>query len=189
VLAQTESNFKFVITMHSDTQDKFKSLFEDYTSSSVDILYSDQPPRVSIPNYIRKKTSTPWVITSNIDSDDAVSIDYVADTQAMFSEQVELLNPLFGWRHYLGESVFYRRKYNRCPFASLVEPTSSAVGIHAEEHLKRHRIAPARHMTDKEYWIQVFHGENLRNLVITEKNTACEYEDIKDRFVIKMRGD
>jgi ribosome modulation factor len=180
IRSQTEQDFKFVLLAHKNTPSEFKKILEGYA----EVVYSKFTPKKVIPNYVKSRANTPYVITSNVDSDDALSIDYVSTIQREARRKKEFLNPTRGFKYSVKLDRFYGTRSLKSPYMSLVEETATMQGVHATIHGKSHRVAPIRQIDEKAFWIQVCHDGNLINRINPKKHPGRSYEDIKERFVI-----
>jgi hypothetical protein len=182
IKSQTVKDFEFVLLAHTSTPVEFKKRLESYGT----VVYGRLPPRELIPEYVKSHTDTPWVITSNLDSDDAISVDFVETLHREAVQNTEFLNFPRGFKYDVSSNKFYGVMSRKNPYGSFVEKTCNVKGIHAVVHGKYDEYATIRQIGQGGYWIQVCHGNNLMNRAVRRnKDKGKFYEDIADRFVIK----
>ena len=106
--------------------------------------------------------STPWVITSRLDNDDAIHPEYIDRVQECFREQTEAIDSL-GYRLNDATGEFVNFDYYdsvRCsPFVSLIEQTTRAATVMRYKHGQIGNHVPTRQIKSR-LWCQVIHGTN-----------------------------
>jgi len=166
IKAQSSTNFFWIILMHSDTDPEivaeFRKFAEGYKRFSVEL--TDQAPRTFVPEYIKKKVKTPWVMTTTLDSDDAFSDNYIKAIQERFDSKREYLNITIGYKFV--PNGFTDRIFGvssqASPYLTFVEPTDRARGVYCMIHSGAHFVAPVRQIVEENVaWLQLIHGDNL----------------------------
>ena len=110
--------------------------------------------------------SADYLITSWLDNDDALGREFVASVQNLFAGQSgEFINFLHG---YVFDSVhhkLYRRRFRANPFISLIEARKDFKTVWSASHLKAAESGTVRQVKTKPMWLQVVHGQNVRNRI------------------------
>ena len=128
VASQSCKNFKWLVFFDSETPTKFKERIKKLQQQQNFIaVYAQSPVSEAIwQNTIQEHLAqdTQFVITSNLDNDDAVSKNFIALVQNSFSSQdFEFINFPFGYL--LREDGLFLREYLSSPFLSLIERADS----------------------------------------------------------------
>ena len=110
------------------------------------------------------------VLTTRLDSDDAVSEDYMSRLRAAAAEIPAGESRVIVYTHgyELAKSRLYWRIFPRSPFASLFEPaalSSPPTTILAANHERVDALAPVIALGAPAAWIQVVHDGNVLNRV------------------------
>jgi hypothetical protein len=120
-----------------------------------------------VPRDVAARSDAPFVVTTRLDSDDAVAIDFVESVQAAFDHQ-ELLFVNFPRGLQVDRSgAVYRLDYPSNPFISMIErrneglPPTTVFG--AGPHTKVRRLGQLLEVATHPLWMQVVHGSNLAN--------------------------
>lgn len=137
----------------------------------------------------RLAPDTRFLITSRIDTDDALSYDFVELTQQQFEEQnFEFINFPFGYM--LRPDALLLRKYLCNPFLSLIEVADDnivtcRVMSHAKALELQKRGVQLRQVLTHPTWLQVVHESNWENCLdvnasVQTPSKATRYFDLKD---------
>ena len=113
----------------------------------------------------RLKRGRRWLLTTRLDSDDALHRHAVALIQASArtTPQPELLNLRYGYCYTHPDGPIARVEEPSNPFLSLVEPAGRALPHTASRvsHMRAHESAPIRQIGDEPMWLRVIHARNL----------------------------
>jgi hypothetical protein len=166
--AQTERQFTWLVFLDSGTPQWLKDIVETTMSDIVHPVYVDGLFTAEYAaDVVGRLTKTPYVITTRVDNDDAISSDFVETIQREFTGQrLEFVNLVNG-AQYFDEKV-YLRPYTRNPFVTLVESAQDGLPltVFAKRHYEIDKVGPVRNVrTNHPMWLQVVHGEN----VLTER--------------------
>lgn len=116
-------------------------------------------------NDITERASKPWVISTRVDNDDAVAVDFIAAIQSEFRERTEFVNFTSGLQLSDDGAVFYRSDPSNA-FISLIEPRSGdLMGVYVAWHDRVGSFAPVRQVVTHPMWVQMVHGLNIGNAV------------------------
>ncbi len=188
VLNQRNQNFSWVIFMDRATPakmvDELKALSGN--SSLIQWCFMDgyDDFKENYLNIIRQKINpnTKWIITTNLDNDDALHKDAIQSIQENFVPiQDHLISLANGFCLDVRFNTLSQYFYPRSPFLSLIEKADSDLkGIHHTSHTKWEKlklhfipefIRRLRHKKNEHVtyilncplWIQVVHGQNVSN--------------------------
>ncbi len=215
VQSQTNKNFEWVLIADAHTPDIFKSKinaypaeviyfdFEDFDLKlpekalrhirweawrGVNLEYAIAPP---LRDYIGT-LDTDYVITSRLDSDDAISTNHIAKIQKYVTDEWGdgdrfWLNLVRGWK--LCEGSVYPSNGLKNPYISFVEPPDNLLTAYQVSHYEAdatgHRIKQVR--DGEPTWMQVIHGGNLMNRLKRYKGKK-PLSAVADRFKVKGPG-
>jgi hypothetical protein len=115
-------------------------------------------------------TADTAVLTTRLDSDDAVSVDFIERLRAAAAcvPPAEKRVIVFSHGYELKGSRLYWRIFPRSPFASLLEPIGAAAELQTilnADHEDVDALAPVTVLGAPPAWIQVIHGGNVLNRV------------------------
>lgn len=187
VKAQNNKNFEWVLVSDSRTSNEFKQTLNSYGAS---VIYHDfanhvwkHPPvfnETPIQQSVRLETigeviadfigkqDTDYVITSRLDNDDCISLDYIDNVQR-YTER--LWNGSKFWLSFVrgckwADNNVYSHNSKHNSFLSFIEPSESLETAYQCCHtlagdsgypveIIRHGLQPT--------WMEVVHGENVLN--------------------------
>jgi len=172
VAMQTNQEFHWVVFFDSKTPMQYKSRIETLTK-----VYPFIPSYVDLfdltkirPVLFRQYAGEEMLLTSRLDSDDVLSVNYVEETQAIarnlshrsvinFDNGLILLSKN-------NKDALYEHQDKSNPFTSLVETFDmNFSSILAISHTDLHQFAEVVHVKDKPMWLQLVHGGNVSNRV------------------------
>lgn len=184
VAAQSEKNFEWVVLFDVETpadyKDKINNLISVFPFRPV---YTDSfDMRKLGPEIVKECTPADYLLTSRLDSDDILAVDYVEKLQKIASG----LNGRFVINFDNGailllnnkRAALYEYRDASNPFASLIEkfaPDSKTIwGV---QHTEIHELGEVVHVKGKPMWLQVVHGGNVSNRVRGRRVPAKKYND------------
>ena len=173
VFNQSNQNFKWIVFFHSKTPEEFKHKINEYAKWEnfipvyLDDRYTIEKNKLAI---LENLSSQPkYLITSRLDSDDAISRDYIEIIQNNFAEQeFEFLN--FSYGYVLNGNKLYTFKYLQNPFVSLVErvntlSTNGFKSVLCADHTELYSHGKVKQIKTETGWMQIIHGKNNNNRV------------------------
>jgi len=111
---------------------------------------------------VAARTSKPWVITTRMDNDDALAVDFVELVQSHFAERTEFINFTAGLQ-LTDDGKLVKRSDPSNAFISLIEPSAEPMGVYVDWHNKVSAYAPVRQVAIHPMWVQMVHGKNIAN--------------------------
>lgn len=173
VVSQSNQNFKWLVFFDQLTPDNCKNRIENYSKYSNFVpIYVDEYNSTTLKNAVTENlTDTPeYLITTNLDNDDAISRDYVQLVQEEFNDQkfTAITFPYgYVWKEPSGK--IYLREYLSNPFISLIEVVENFKTVyhipHQEYIPKYAKLGCLKLIKTQPTWMQVIHGSNVRNRV------------------------
>jgi hypothetical protein len=109
-----------------------------------------------------RRAPTSHLITTRLDNDDGLCVDFIQRVQAEFrGQRSEVINFTYGyvWRN----GRIYWHADRSSPFASLIECTANIRTVWPRWHTRLSELAPIIQVADQPMWLQVVHGANVRN--------------------------
>lgn len=172
IRAQTNKDFKWIVFFDVDTPKLFKEKIvsykdcKEFTPVFVNCIYNDNE---AIPAEAKSKVLNElevpqdFMLTTRLDSDDAIGKDFVKIVQNNFIEENGVsLNLVYGYVLY--EKKLYLRRYDQGnPFISLVEKLENFKGAFQKSHQHLYEIGLMKNikLKSKPSWLQVCHKENI----------------------------
>ena len=174
IRGQSNQNFKWIVYFDSQTPEIFKKKFEKYSEWKNFIsVYIDGHISRKISRKIIISNLTPgveYLITTRIDSDDAICKDFVENIQKNFEYQrFEFIS--FPYAHVLHPSgKLYSFRYLNNPFVSIIEkiiePNLNGVKtIGRAKHTEFSKLGNMKQIKSKYSWLQIVHGKNVSNTI------------------------
>jgi hypothetical protein len=167
IKAQTNPNFIWLILFDVGLPEEFRERVAKYEPTlKITPVYIDSKEtflmmlRSAITAHLLPSTN--HLITTNIDSDDILSNNFVAATQQQFREQdFEFINFPFGYLYRFQEQRLYLREWLTSPCHTLIEQRQNFQTALTYPH---HEVASnkTRQVITCPMWLMTVHGENLR---------------------------
>ena len=170
VASQSCQNFKWLVFFDNETPTQFKERVGKLQQQENFIAVYTQPSvtqdiwRNTVQEYLAEDTQ--FVITSNLDNDDAIGKDFINLVQNNFSQQdFEFINFPFGYM--LREDGLFLREYFSSPFLSLIEQldnilTCKAIPHHLLQKLSTQGVQ-VNQIVSQPMWLQIVHDTNVKN--------------------------
>lgn len=165
--AQTNPNFIWLILFDIGLPEEFRKRLAKYDSSLKIVpvyINSKETFLMSLKGAIagHLSPSTDHLITTNIDSDDVLSRNFVAATQQQFRGQdFEFINFPFGYLYRFQEQRLYLREWLTSSCHTLIEQRQNFQTALTYPHHKT-ISNKTRQMITRPMWLMTVHGENVR---------------------------
>lgn len=169
VAAQEDKDFRWLLFFDGETPPELLARVEALGADGlfevvlVDGLFTAE----TVAQHLAGST-TPYLVTTRLDNDDAIARDFTATVHAQFDEQdLEFVNLVSGAQLYRGR--IYQRPYTKNPFVSLVERRTDGPPrtVFCARHFAVDTVGPVRNVrTAHPAWLQVIHGDNVLNEVV-----------------------
>jgi hypothetical protein len=169
VVAQSVQNFSWILFFDSATPpdfvEKIKELIRPY--DNVHAFFSSKLPISTVQDAVRSvvPANAEWLLTTRLDNDDALHVDFVASVQAgQTFRRAEVLN--FPLGIILSQGRAYRWRDQSNAFISLSEPFDGfATVLNIYRHVYAHESYPVRQVADAPMWLQLVHDNNVSNRI------------------------
>jgi hypothetical protein len=168
VKAQTNKNFLWLMLLDAALPAQFKEKVEKYRSivGLIPVYVESRETLLdSVRRVVREHTDAEckYLITTSLDSDDAISKDFLQLVQAQFRQQeFEFVNFLFGYLYRTSEQKLYLREWLTSPFYSLIESYNDDFKTVLEYgHTQVNEFNNCQIVAEP-LWLMVAHGNNVR---------------------------
>lgn len=181
---QTSRNFVWLCLFDAETPVSYKKKIEEYQSrfplfhpcfftaeEARTFFLKEEEKRAC---FIRSKISSmldeddQYVITTNIDNDDAIHCSMVEAIQHYFLEHPVKERTLYslnwGLQYFVRQKMVLKMKYPHNHFLTLIEPAT--VNIHTiefYEHAGARKCLPTVDIFKRPYWMEIVHENNVNN--------------------------
>lgn len=170
VLSQNNKNFTWIILFDAALPILFKQKVENYCSHAeeVEIIPVYIQSKMTLLNTVKENiklklsNETEYLITTSLDSDDAISKNFISLIQENFSRQeLGFINFPFGYLYRTQEQNLYLREWLTSPFYTLIENLNDFKTVLQYRHteIKHYRN---RQIITKPVWLMIAHGKNVR---------------------------
>jgi Putative rhamnosyl transferase len=165
---QTVSEFQWLVFFDASAPDWLREEVDELSPGLFTPVWLSQAwSHDALREEVMRVATADHLITTRLDSDDAVSTRFVEEVQRRFDRQdLMYINFLRGIQINRSGQVF-RYDYPANPFISLVEARETGVGPRTVFQSFRHgdsrRLAPVLNVVTAPRWMQVVHGGNLAN--------------------------
>lgn len=187
VASQKNQHFDWLVFFDSKTPAKYKekinSLVKTYAFRPIYVDIFDLN-EISV-NIFKDYSGDNMLLSSRLDSDDVLSIDYVEKVNSIASKRHSKCVINFDNGAILfsknSKRLLYQYEDKSNPFTSLLEPcTADLTTILAVKHTELHAFAEVVHIKGKPMWLQVVHGGNVSNRV---RGTRVKINQFNDDFI------
>ena len=169
VISQSVDDFTWLVLFDDRCSDEFR---EDIESLAEDVfipVWSHELfRRDSFAEPVAEIADAPFLITTRIDSDDAMAVDFMATVRAQFARQDRLFVSLTRGVQIDRSGAVYLSDQLSNPFLSLIErrdPERLPDTVYVAKHARARAHGPVREVRAPVMWAQVVHDLNLSNIV------------------------
>jgi len=181
VKAQTYKEFDWWFLVHPEFPG-FEGHHKEVLERHGRILWIEAPwkeNQVEVADALSKTYNKRWICSTKIDSDDIIRNNYIELTRSVMSEQEAWITFYCGYM--MKNNHVASRNFVENPFVSYVEyadPMKSVFRvshIHVESDAKDRNV-PLIRIENVPGWIQVDHGDNIKNIVAKKTDY---FEEVK----------
>ncbi|SDZ57524.1 glycosyltransferase [Herbiconiux ginsengi] len=167
-LAQQTGNprFRWLVFFDSVREPWFEEAIEELAAGLFEPVWIDRPFFSAVADEVMSRTSAAHVITTRLDSDDAVARDFISAVQAEFLPTDRLAINFDHGLQYERGGLLRRYTHRSNAFLSLIEKFEQASPLRTvfvRPHGSIGDFAPVRHVGGAPKWLVVVHGSNLLN--------------------------
>lgn len=168
IAAQTNRDFIWLMLLDAALPTQFRQRVEKYCSIAQLVpvyIKSRETLLDSVRQVVREHTDQDckYLITTSLDSDDAISKDFLQLVQNQFRKQeFEFVNFPFGYLYRVGEQKLYLREWLTSPFHTLIESYQGDFKTVLEYgHTEISNYNNCQVIAEP-VWLMVAHGNNVR---------------------------
>lgn len=206
VAQQTCRNFEWIIFFNEDERGNYPDFIRQTRAALPNIRFlfikPEEDHRVNLADYIKEHVSSDYLITTRIDNDDAIAVNFIESIQNTFKKRYDAVNTdhfiINAGTGYQFETKFPYRKtliknYEFSPFLSLSSTKDSSENfkvILEHSHLDWREFSVSEDLKDQPFWAQIVHTKNRANRVlslnllpkISDENFPLFQDHLKNRY-------
>ena len=192
ILAQISRNFTWFVFFDSGTPDEFKTRVDEISKKLTNFfpIYVDREDQVLpfLKNNLSPKTK--YLVTTNLDNDDALHKNFVQITQSNFrDEQLYFINFPLGYM--LRKDGLLMREFLSSPFHTIVEPVSDELlTCLSVPHYRLYSLflkgVPVYQIPANPLWLQLVHDTNVVNKLDVNAVLTLDLGKINDFGILTI---
>lgn len=193
VTRQRGADFDWLVLLDDRCPDDFRDQVEQLADGAFTPVWTHEPfRRDAFATHVARVTARPspaaYLITTRIDSDDAMATDFMAAVQGQFACQKRLFVNFPRGVQIDRTGAVYRSDTLSSPFLSLIEQRTDGPPdtVYVAKHARARAHGPIREVKAPAMWAQVVHGVNVSNIV---NGTRVPPRVVADRFDIDLGYD
>ena len=166
--AQRTRPDRWLVFCDADSPGWLREALEELGEGLFDVVWLDEPwGHTVLRRAVAAVADRPFLITTRLDSDDVLGVDFVTLVQGEFRGQTSMYINLLCGLQLDRSGQFYRYDYPQNAFISYVEKLSGEprTVFQQFQHGRSLTMAPVRNVVSQWAWVQVIHGGNLSNYV------------------------
>lgn len=198
VRGQINQNFKWIVVFDTNTPDIFRrrinhyAEWENFIPAYISINEGINPYRQS-DKFVRETISryltdvNEYLITTNIDNDDAISKNFISVVQNYFNQQKFLfLNFTNGYIWNYRTYEIYLAEISSGFFVTLIEKAHNFKSIRCGvSHPDFNKIGPILEIATKPVWLAGIHGKNESNTIFGKQLPPKKLKSLHKDFMFK----
>jgi hypothetical protein len=191
VAAQRDTDFTWVILIHPQTPAAVRTRLRQAAATAEQIETPLGRVRQAMRRLIAEREGDSlYLISSRLDSDDALHVTYMERVHAAFDHQdLECLDLPRGYTYDPRTQDVRSRVSHQNPFISLIEKyNGEPQTVFSIAHPNIDQVAPIRALDDEPGWLQVIHGGNIRNKMQGDVFSGDVAELLRTGFAIDEPG-
>lgn len=169
VTHQQGADFTWLVLFDDRCSDEFRDQVEQLAKGAFTPIWTHEPfRRDSFASHVAARSEAPFVITTRIDSDDAMAVDFMAAVQEQFANQERLFINFPGGIQIDRSGGVYRTKIVSSPFLSLIErrrPGRPPATVYVAKHARARGYGPLLQVKAPAMWAQIVHDTNVSNIL------------------------
>ncbi|QXD14292.1 putative rhamnosyl transferase [Rhodocaloribacter litoris] len=168
VRSQTERRFTWLVFFDTRLPASFREKVKAYArwDSFVPLFVEALSPE-RMCAFVRERipSEATYVLTTRLDSDDALARDFVENVHQRFRPHTgAFLN--FTCGYVFGRDKLYAARRTSNPFITMMEPVENMRTVWCRPHRRLAEVGPVWEVTTAPMWLQVVHGQNLYNRIV-----------------------
>ncbi len=195
VISQTTRDFTWLVLFDDRCSEEFRKDVEYLAEDVFTPIWTHEDfRRDSFAPHVAAVTDgeggpAPFLITTRIDSDDGMAVDFMATVQEQFARQERLFVSLTRGIQVDRSGAVYRSVSLSNPFLSLIErrrPGQLPDTVYVAKHARARGHGPIREVRAPVMWIQVVHDLNVSNIV---NGGRVSPRVVAERFMVDLPYD
>lgn len=170
VVGQRDAEFDWLVLLDDRCPDDFRAEIEELAEGVFRPLWTHEVfRRDTFAPIVAQIAQRPHLITTRLDSDDAIATDFMSAVQRQFDRQSRMFVNFTRGVQIDRTGAVYRYDQLSSPFLSLIEerrPDTLPLTVYAPKHARARSAGPLREVRAQVMWAQVVHGANLSNIVV-----------------------
>lgn len=200
VTAQTCQNFSWLVFFDVDTPDYFREkIYECAKHPVFQPIFVDLFSGSALVENAYRYVDSSHLITTRLDTDDALSPNFVKNVQKAFNRQeLEFINFPNGYLLDLKLGRLYKGVLYSNQYISLIESTTNVRTVCCGPHPKLNLVGPIRDVQTEPSWLFVIHDQNMVSRVrnwqrvplssLTTFKLNYDYSRYRDDY-LQMKGE
>lgn len=189
VVGQTNQNFEWLLYFDTNTKEVYKNRIINLAANhqNVKVFFVDAMPSFmpEVLKYIGQNTTeVPFLITTRIDNDDSIHVDFINEVQKQFSQQeYRAIDFIKGYSLQIEPCYILGKKehlYN--PFISLIEKNENPRTAFYQEHRNWKRDKKVTQIAEKRLWLSIIHQRNKVNKF--DGYGLVKWDEVKNGFAL-----
>jgi uncharacterized protein (UPF0297 family) len=189
VVGQTNQNFEWLLFFDTNTKEIYKKRILELVANqnNFKVFFVDAMPsfKPELLKYIAQETKDiPYLITTRIDNDDSIHVDFINEVQKQFNQQdYRAIDFIKGYSLQI-EPIYILGKKEQLfnPFISLIEKNSIPKTAFHQDHRYWKRDKEVTQLGEKRLWLSIIHQRNKINKF--DGYGKVKWENIRKNFVL-----
>lgn len=191
VRGQQGADFTWLVLLDDRCPDDFRADVETLAEGTFTPVWSHEQwsPSIfgrAIAGASPAHAAAPWLLTTRLDSDDAIARDFMASVQREFTPTEGLFVDFPRGLQIDRSGATYLYDQLSSPFLTFVErrrPDVDPSTVYAARHARARQWGPVREVSAPPMWLQVIHGTNLLNMTVGARVSP---RVVNDRFDLEL---
>lgn len=186
---QGAAPFTWLVLLDDRCSDDFRAEVTRLSEGAFTPVWTHEPWRRETFAHLLPPSPRPHLITTRLDSDDAIAVDFMARVQHQPAGQDRLFVNFPRGVQIERSGAVHRTNVLSSPFLSLIEarrPGQPPLTVYAAKHARARGHAPLREVAAPVMWAQVLHGNNLLN---TSTGVRVHPRVLAERFRLDLAHD
>ena len=189
VIGQTNQNFEWLLYFDTNTKEVYKNRILNLVANQKNfkVFFVDAMPSFmpELLKYIALETKDkPYLITTRIDNDDSIHVDFINEVQKQFDQQeYRAIDFIKGYSLQI-EPIYILGKKEQLfnPFISLIEKNDNPKTAFHQDHRYWKRDKKVTQIGEKRMWLSIIHQRNKINKF--DGYGMVKWEHIKNGFTL-----
>ncbi|WP_265443437.1 glycosyltransferase [Flexivirga meconopsidis] len=190
VAGQQGAKARWLVFLDDRSSDEFRSAIEELAGDVFEPVWTHEMFLQALPRELAERSAAPYLISTRVDSDDALAVDFVETVQAQFDRQERLYVDFARGVQVDRAGAVYLHDQPSAAFQSLIErraPGRLPYTIFGHpQHTQLRTVGPQLRVRTPPMWLQIVHGSNIANSI---RGPRVSPDVIAQRFTIALGYD